>query len=266
MSQQPRFFRRGSIAIAALACAVGLLASGRVPQGSDEPTLEEARLTMSKWMETQQIISKERSDWQQGKEILNGRLELVRKEASTLDQSIRESQQRIAETDQKRDELRAESAKLEALGAQLAEAVTQLEGELRRLRPSLPEPVQAKIQQLYERMPADEAALARVSVAERFQNVLGILTEITKASSDITVNFEVRTLSDGKPSEVRALYVGLTSAYYVNANGEAGIGAPSESGWKWEPSKAIADDLLTAFDILAAKHSPAFVPLPVKLP
>jgi hypothetical protein len=137
---------------------------------------------------------------------------------------------------------------------------------LRRLHPSLPEPVQAKIQQLYERMPADEAALARVSVAERFQNVLGILTEITKASSDITVNFEVRTLSDGKPSEVRALYVGLTSAYYVNASGEAGIGSPTTSGWTWEPSKQIADDLLTAFDILQAKHSPAFVPLPVKLP
>jgi len=219
MTQQPRFFQRASIALAALACGMGLLASGRVPLGSDEPTLEEARLSMSKWMETQQIISKER-----------------------------------------------ESAQLKALGTQLAEALTQLEGELRRLHPSLPEPLQAKIQQLYERMPADEAALARVSVAERFQNVLGILTEITKASSDITINFEVRTLSDGKPSEVRALYVGLTSAYYVNANGEAGIGAPSASGWKWEPSKTIADDLLTALDILAAKHSPAFVPLPVKLP
>lgn len=266
MSQLLQPLRRGSIAIAALVCAMGLLASGRGPGASDEPTLEETRLSMSKWIETQQIISKERNDWQQGKEILNSRLELVRKETSSLDQSIREAQARIADTEQKRDDLRAESAKLEALGAQLAEAVNGLEGELRRLHPSLPEPVQAKIQPLYERMPADEAAKARVSVAERFQNVLGILGEINKASSDITINFEVRTLSDGKPSEVRALYVGLTSAYYVNASGEAGIGQPSGSGWKWEPSKAIADDVLMAFDILQGKHTPEFVPLPVKLP
>ncbi len=266
MSQHPEFLRRGSFAVAALVCAIGLLVSGRAPDGSEEPTLEETRLTMTKWIETQQIISKERNDWQQGKEILNSRLELVRKEASSLDQSIREAQERVAETEQKRAEQRAESARLEALGTQLAEAVDALEGELRRLHPSLPEPVQAKIQPLYERMPADEAAKARVSVAERFQNVLGILGEITKASSDITVDFEVRTLSDGKPSEVRAIYVGLASAYYVNAGGEAGIGQPSAGGWKWEPSKAIADDVLTAFDILQGKHTPAFVPLPLKHP
>lgn len=266
MSQHPELFWRGSTTIAALTCAVGLLASGRAPDGPQEPTLEETRLSMGKWIETQQIISRERNDWQQGKEILNSRLELVRKEAATLDQNIRAAQERISDSEQKRDELLTQSAKLEALGAQLAEAVTSLEGELRRLHPSLPEPIQQKIQPLYERMPADEAAKARVSVAERFQNVLGILGEVTKASSDITVNFEVRTLSDGKPSEVRAIYVGLASAYYVNASGEAGIGQPSENGWKWEPSKAIADDVLTAFDILQGKQSPAFVPLPVKHP
>src|SRR4030095_6383145 len=70
------------ITIAALAGALGLRGSGRAV--SEDPSLEEARLTMSKWIETQQIISKERNDWQQGKEILLGRLELVRKETSTL--------------------------------------------------------------------------------------------------------------------------------------------------------------------------------------
>ena len=75
MSQRLESLCRGTVA---LACAVGLLASGRAPDGSDEPTLEETRLSMSKWIETQQIISKERNDWQQGKEILNSRLELVR--------------------------------------------------------------------------------------------------------------------------------------------------------------------------------------------
>ena len=50
------------------------------------PTLEETRLTMDKWLETQQIISKERKDWQQGKEILLGRLELVKKEVATIEE------------------------------------------------------------------------------------------------------------------------------------------------------------------------------------
>jgi hypothetical protein len=79
------------------------------------------------------------------------------------------------------------------------------------------------------------------------------------------VNYEVRTLADGKPSEVKVVYVGLAQAYYVSARGEAGIGRPSADGWKWEPSKAVADDVLVTLEILEGKHSPAFVPLPVKL-
>jgi hypothetical protein len=37
----------------------------------------------------------------------------------------------------------------------------------------------------------------RISAAERFQNVLGILNELNKANNEITVDYEVHTLSDG---------------------------------------------------------------------
>jgi hypothetical protein len=61
------------------------------------------------------------------------------------------------------------------------------------------------------------------------------------------------------------MYVGLAQAYYVSAGGEAGIGKPGADGWKWQPSKAIANDLLTALDIIQGKHSPAFIQLPVSI-
>jgi hypothetical protein len=47
---------------------------------------------MGKWIETQQILSKERNEWQQGKEILLGRLELVKKEVASLEEKIAEAQ------------------------------------------------------------------------------------------------------------------------------------------------------------------------------
>jgi hypothetical protein len=75
----------------------------------------------------------------------------------------------------------------------------------------------------------------------------------------------VHTLAGGKPSEVKAIYVGLAQAYYVGSNGEAGIGRPRAEGWQWEPSNAIATDVLTTLEIVQGTHSPAFVPLPVKL-
>lgn len=243
-------------------CAVE--GAGQVSSTTAAPTLEETRLTMGKWIETQQIISKERKDWQQGKEILLSRLELVKKEIATLEEKTGQAKSSVTEANKKRDEIIAENDQLKAASARLAEAVTGMESQVRRLFKMLPEPIQTKLQPLYQRVPED-AAQTRVSVAERFQNVLGILNELNKANNEITVSYEVHTLADGKPSEVKAIYVGLAQAYYVSALGEAGIGRPTDNGWEWAPSKAVAGDVLMALEIIQGKHTPAFVPLPVKL-
>jgi len=228
------------------------------------PKLEETRVTMDKWIETQQIISKERKDWQKGKEILLGRLELVKNEIDSLSETIRQAASGMAEDDKKRDELITENEKLKAAEALLTNAVMGMEEEVRNLRlfKQLPEPILTKLQPLYQRLPEDSLS-TKASTAERFQNVLGILNELNKANNEITVSYEVHNLSNGTPSEVKAIYVGLAQAYYVSAGGESGIGYPTDEGWKWEPSQAVSRDVVLALEILDGKHSPAFVPLPV---
>ena len=240
------------------------MSTGDVDKISAPPTLEETRLTMDKWLETQQIISKERKDWQQGKEILICRLELVKKEIATLEEKTKQAESSVTEANKKRNELLAENDQLTAAGAQLTVAVAGMEGEIRQMFKQLPEPIQTKLQPLYQRMPEDPSK-TRVAAAERFQNVLGILNELNKTNNEITVSYEVHNLADGRPSEVKAIYVGLAQAYYVSARGEAGIGRPTADGWKWEPSKSVARDVLMALEILEGKQSPAFVPLPVIL-
>ena len=265
-----RLGARGSalsaLALCALFCVSTEARSGgqHGAAGPSESSLEETRLTMGKWIETEQIISKERNEWQQGKEILAGRLELVKQEVASLEEKIKEAEAGVAEAKRKRDELAAEGDELKAAGAQLTEAVARMEGDVRKLFSTLPDPIQEKLQPLYQRMPADPSG-GRVSAPERFQNVLGILNELNKANNEIAVSYEVHTLADGRPSEVRALYVGLAQAYYVSAQGEAGIGRPSAEGWKWEPSKAVSGDVQTALEILQGKHTPAFVPFPVRI-
>jgi len=270
-SRHTRFPRTGrAVLLAAALCILSSLAlsADKSPSPAQSvktpPTLEETRLTMGKWIETQQIISRERKDWQQGKEILQGRLELVKKEIATLREKTAQAESSVAESDNKRNDLLAENEQLKAAGAQLTEAVTAMEVEVRKLFKRVPEPIQTRLQNLYQRIPEDPAK-TRVSVAERFQNVVPILDALNKANNEITVSLEVHNLADGKPSEVTAIYVGLAQAYYVSAKGEAGIGRPTADGWKWEPSQAVARDVLTALEILQGKHTPAFVPLPVKL-
>lgn len=231
---------------------------------SKAPTLEETRLTLSKWIETQQIISKERNDWQQGKEILQGRIELVGKEVTQLKDRIAQSEVAVQESNRKRDELTKQNAQLKETGAQLAVSITQMEGRVRKLAKVAPEGVAKRLEPLLQRIPADSAA-TRVSVAERFQNVLGILNELNKANSEITIAYEIRQLADGTSSEVQVIYVGLAQAYYLSPRGEAGIGRPTDEGWTWKPAGDQADEIYTALEIIQGKHPPAFVALPVSI-
>jgi hypothetical protein len=255
------------------ATAICLL-SGSLPAGdgptangqnaAPAPTLEETRLSMGKWIETQQIISKERNEWQQGKEVLASRVELVKKEISTLQEKIQAAQATVDQAAKKQAELQAENDSVRAQGTRLAEVVGRLEGELRSVMKSVPEPTRVKLAPLFDRIPED-ASKTRATPAERYQNVLVILGELNKVNTEINISYEVRKLADGRSSEVKAIYVGLAQAYYLSANGEAGIGRPAPDGWTWEPSKAVAAELTTALEILQGKHTPAFVPLPVKI-
>jgi len=228
-------------------------------------TLDETRLTLNKWIETQQIISKERNDWQQGKEILQGRVELVGKEVGVLKDRIAQSELAVAESNKKRDELVADLDQLKAVTAQLSDAVTTMEGQVRKLAKLMPEPVSTKLLPLMQRIPADPTN-TRVSTAERFQNVLGILNELNKANSEISVSYEIRTLADGSSSEVQVFYVGLAQAYYISPRGLAGIGHPTEDGWKWESaSAATSNQIMQALEIIQGKQTPSFVPLPISI-
>ena len=253
--------------ILALAVLLGSTVASVVVAQDAAPTpasLEETRITMGKWIETQQLIGRERNDWSQGKEILKSRIELVSKEVSSLGASITESQASVATTNAKRDELIAENDALKATSAQLAATVTLMEAEVKKLLILVPDPVKLRLAPLFSRIPED-AATTKVSVAERFQNVLGILNELNKANSELTVNFEVRTLADGSLAEVQVIYIGLAQAFYVSPRGAAGIGRPTAEGWKWESSAAVATPVLAALEILQGKQSPAFVPLPVSI-
>lgn len=265
-TEKGRVLRAGACALA-LGLAIGLPLEAAASQDgatSAAEGLEETRLRMGKWIETQQIIARERGEWQQGREVLVGRVELLRKEVQGLQEKIRAAEASVAETEAKKSALVADKDGIAAVTARMATAVAKYEADVRTLSRSLPEPLRAKLQPLYQRIPEDPSK-TKVSVAERFQSVLGIVNGANQAHTDLGVEYEVRTLANGTPTEVRVLYVGLAQAYYVSASGEAGIGRPTSDGWKWEPSKAISADVLTTLDILSGKHSPAFVPLPVTI-
>jgi hypothetical protein len=234
-----------------------------------EPTaqdgIDNARMAMEKWIEARRAISKERQDWALGHEMLNERIELVQREITSLREKIAQAQESISGADKKRAELVDENERLKGAGVMLGGIVTKLEARTAALIQRLPDPIRDRVKPLSQSLPKDPNE-TRLSLAQRFQNVIGILNEVNKFDREITVTSEVRTMTDGSAAEVAALYVGLGQAYYVGANGTvAGVGRPSENGWKWEPVADAAGPIADATAILKNEKVADFVLLPVKV-
>lgn len=251
---------------ALLSTAPGALAQQSSPPAGPTAAeeIDQAKSTVGKWVATQELIFKERKAWQQEQEILASRIELLDKEIAAQQEKLGESRRALGESNAKRAAVESGRSELTGTQAMLARRIAELESEVRRLYAVLPETTREKVDPLYRRMPEDPAT-TRVSLAERMQNVLGILNEINRIGSEITLATEIRPLSDGKPSEVKTVYVGLAQAYFVSARGEAGVGVPGADGWQWTPRNELAPQIAQVIQVLENKAKPQFVSLPATI-
>jgi FtsZ-binding cell division protein ZapB len=230
------------------------------------PIIEATRETLTKWVETKQLISKEKSDWASGKDILEDRVRLAEAETTTVRDKLKEISAAVAEAQKKRDELATQNDKLKATAEKSKAMVIAAEKRLRPLIPQLPEPLREKLKPIIARFPEDSEK-STASMAERLQNVLGILDQASAFNSTVASVKELRTFPDGTRAEVTTVYLGLSQAYYTNREGTlAGIGHPGPDGWVWKPDNANGKKILLAVHILEGKEKGAtFIDLPVKI-
>ena len=137
-----------------------------------------------------------------------------------------------------------------------------LESQLKRALKKLPEPLIEKIKPLIRRLPEDPSD-TDLSLGERVQNIVGILSQADKFNTTITQTNESRKIEGGKTVEVRTLYWGLAMAYYVDASGQyAGIGVPGPDGWEWPRVDAAGAEIKQLIDVYEGSEDISFVNVP----
>jgi hypothetical protein len=106
-----------------------------------------------------------------------------------------------------------------------------------------------------------------MGIAERMQTVIGILSMVQKFNNQITVTNEIKNLNNGTQGEVKTLYLGLGSAYYVSTSGEeSGYGYPSKLGWVWKSKDSLASEISESIKIAENLQQEArFISLPVNI-
>lgn len=258
---------RSSTALRPWQCLLtaGLATAALCGQQLPAAAVDDTRAALAKWVETRRIISKERQDWQLGKQMLQERIDVVQHEIESLRAKAADADRSVTEADKKQAEFRQQNEALRTASTALVGTVETLEQRLRGLLPRLPTPIRERVKLLSQRLP-DDGAKTRLSLGERFQNVVGILNEVDKFQREITMASEVRQLGDGSSAEVTALYLGIAQGYYVTNKGDAaGIGRATATGFEWTPANDAAPAITQAIAILKNEKVAAFVLLPLQL-
>ncbi len=224
---------------------------------SETRTLVEQRVAVEK------TVSEEAAAWRNKQETLQSLIQTMEQEKRSLQERIGAQRKLLTTADEQRARVLEKEKDLTTLHQNLQQFLRETETRLRAQWVLLPQSLQGKLDEFYQRMPRDPDSTT-LGVAERMQNVITILAEIQKFNSEITLAQEMRVLGSGEEREVKTLYLGLGVAYYLAPNGEdAGYGQPAANGWQWVSDPSLAAKVGEVIAIYEKSSNEAyFVALP----
>ena len=240
-----------------------LLAFAFASRGAeDSPALTRTRTTLEQWVETRQLISRTRNDWQTDKETLDQTVQLYERELKSIEDQTSKVSTNSAQVDKERTQAEA-SLKSSNDGLDRAKQfATDFEARIGKVVPQLPAPLQDILKPLLSRLPSDPSN-TKMAATERVQVLVGILNELDKFNSAVNLFSEKRKNDKGEEIAVETVYVGLGAAYFVNdADNFAGAGVPGPNGWEWSIKPELAPSVREVVRIYRNERSARFVALP----
>jgi hypothetical protein len=227
--------------------------------------IRDTRNTLEEWVETRQIISEEQSNWKLEKSILKDTEALLSNELKRLNLALDDLNASATAADEDRTRLAAEKEALVDASSIVEANIGALETQMHAIVKTLPQPLVDKIKPLIRRLP-DDLGNTKLTLGERVQNIVGILSQADKFNTTITQTSESREIGDGRVVEVRTLYWGLGMAYYVDASGEyAGIGIPTTEGWEWPQVDGAGAQIKRLLDVYEGSEEIQFVEVPAQI-
>lgn len=230
-----------------------------------QSSISDARNLLDQWVETQQLISEEKQNWKIEQSILSETRTLLSNEIERLEKSIEELESSATLADEKRSELTEEKNELKSATEVIATQITSLEKKTKKLLPLFPEPLTQRINPLIRRLPKDPEN-ADLTLGERVQNIVGILSQSNKFNNTITLVSETRKIDSGKEVQVNTLYWGLAIAYFVDASGDyAGIAYPTKKGWETKMIEGIGAQIQQLVSVYEGDGEIQFVQVPAEI-
>lgn len=247
---------------------VALLMSGTFVWSSaaePESPLEETVNTLDKWVETERLISETKAEWEADKSSMENLISIYTQEIDTLSELIEAAEKDTSAAETRRSELTEQDKSIKEFEAQVEEGLMAAEKAIKGLQPLLPPPLQEELGPLFSTIPDDPKA-SKLSLGQRVQPIVAILTQVQKFNQVVTVVEGFREFEAGRTVQTEKIYFGLGAAYYVDqANEHAGYGVLGPDGWEWQDNDELITAVRNFIDIYRGTQQAKYVELPVSV-
>jgi hypothetical protein len=243
---------------------VGLAGAGigAAAAESGAAPLAQTRSTLEQWVQTRQLISQTRADWQTDKEMLEQTVALYERELKAIDDQMSKVATNNTQVAKEMGEAEALQKTSNETLADAKQFATQFEAKVKQFVPQLPGPLQDILKPLLARLPTDPNN-TKMLAAERMQVLVGVLNELDKFNNAVSIFSERRKNDKGEEVSVQTVYIGLGAAYFVNDAGDfAGTGTAGKNGWEWTTKSEIAPTVHEVVKIYRNERGARFVTLP----
>ena len=235
-----------------------------------------SRELIRQWVQTERIISEEKTTWQVEKQQMQDLLEIYQQELKLLNEELNVAGSSADLIDENKE-------KLESGLAQYREAKQILRSSMASLVPRMQKLVGRFPAPLVEELGSDIDLIRSPQALDKPRDVLKSIIAILNAAGSfnrtLTLAEETRTLANEKKITVSVLYLGLCRAYYAADVGPlAGTGVPAATaatadtaataaagGWLWTEDGGIADQVRRTIAVHKKSAQPQLVELPVQL-
>lgn len=232
-----------------------------------QPQLDETRSTLKEWVELKKLISEEQNKWRVEQQTLEESISLLESEIENLKSSIEKQEAGATAAEEARQSLTQQEEALKQASAVVKDAMDDLERQTLEITEYFPSPLKdiENLSKLVSRIPRDNRGRDALSLSQRLMNVIGVLSEIEKFNSQVSVDNEIQEI-DGARIQVDTIYFGLAVAYYVDGTGsEAGVMTPAKGGWKKVQDNSLAANVAAAVAMQKREAQPEFVNLPITI-
>ena len=229
-------------------------------------TFKDTTTIIQEWVQTEQLIGEESSEWNIEKAALLDVRGALENEISELTKRLEESEEEAVGAAQQRTELLEQKTEIEETTLSLLDGIDTLEAQVEEAFALLPTPLAKRLQPFRNKLKSG-IKQGNLPLRQRVDTLLSLLQAISLFHRNITLERQEFSLEDGISREFQVMYFGLGIAYFVNESGTvAGFGSPSQNGWTWKRDDSLAREIATGVDMLNNQAMPRFLKLPFPEP